>query len=379
MTNPDREELFTPDELAVRLDEWANCLDRSQWDLRSDMRCAAIHLRRLASSDSGVKVRELDWHRHPDGETQRYEGVAAIGNNYAVFKAWWGLHHKWGWVGGDSGFFHTEEEAKAACQADYEARIRSALVEVPAVKGEPEPVAWRDDPTSDERWNAGCDFAMTQLCRALDVDPDTVNWDAATETVDGDVQSVIWNILRARMGEDWDPDTAPPADAGMREACMRILPYLRWTISDESPGHHPTMPSAVAEFEAALTAPGATTKSDGAASNDIDTCIACAVPLVDGDMVYSDASGGCIHAACCGPERESYVGNDGEPLKDGDPIPEPWPWTVDPSSTRSDVTADELAREIEANITFDIDGKQAWANGEQAARALLETHEIRRK
>lgn len=58
MTNPDREELFTPDELAVRLDEWANCLDKSQWDLRSDMRCAAIHLRRLASSDGGVKVLE---------------------------------------------------------------------------------------------------------------------------------------------------------------------------------------------------------------------------------------------------------------------------------------------------------------------------------
>jgi hypothetical protein len=34
------------------------------------------------------------------------------------------------------------EEAKAAAQADYEARIKSALVEVPAVKGEPEPVAW---------------------------------------------------------------------------------------------------------------------------------------------------------------------------------------------------------------------------------------------
>lgn len=137
MTNPDREELvkldlFTPNELAVRLDEWALSLDKSQMDLRSDMRCAAIHLRRLASSDSGVK-------------------------------------------------------------------------------GEPEPVAdWRDDPTSDERWNAGCDFAMTQLCKALDVDPAAVNWDAATETVDGDVQSVIWNILRARMGEDWDPD-APPA------------------------------------------------------------------------------------------------------------------------------------------------------------------------
>ena len=29
-----------------------------------------------------------------------------------------------------------------------------------------------------------------------------VNWDAATETLDGDVQAVIGNILRARFGED---------------------------------------------------------------------------------------------------------------------------------------------------------------------------------
>lgn len=34
----------------------------------------------------------------------------------------------------------------------------------------------------------------------------------------------------------------------MRKACRNITPYLKFTISDESPGHHPTMPSAVAEF-----------------------------------------------------------------------------------------------------------------------------------
>lgn len=40
----------------------------------------------------------------------------------------------------------------------------------------------------------------------------------------------------------------------LRQACTRILPYLRWTVGDESPGHHPTMPSAVAAFQAALGA-----------------------------------------------------------------------------------------------------------------------------
>ena len=38
----------------------------------------------------------------------------------------------------------------------------------------------------------------------------------------------------------------------LRTAMRHILPYLNWTIGEESPGHHPTMPSAVAAFRAAL-------------------------------------------------------------------------------------------------------------------------------
>lgn len=64
---------------------------------------------------------------------------------------------------------------------------------------------WEDDPASDERWTAGCNFAMEQLCSFLDVDPASVTWDAATETVDGDVQAVLGNILRAKFGENWGP------------------------------------------------------------------------------------------------------------------------------------------------------------------------------
>ena len=62
---------------------------------------------------------------------------------------------------------------------------------------------WRDDPSADERWNAGLDYGQTQLCKVLGVDPASVSWDAATETLDGDVQSVIGNILTARFGDDW--------------------------------------------------------------------------------------------------------------------------------------------------------------------------------
>ena len=60
--------------------------------------------------------------------------------------------------------------------------------------------------------------------------------------------------------------------------------------------------------------------------NWIERCIACAKPFVEGDRYYPDVGGGFLHEQCCGPERESYVGDDGEPLKDGAPIPEPLVW-----------------------------------------------------
>lgn len=63
--------------------------------------------------------------------------------------------------------------------------------------------AYANDPTDDARWNDGCDFAMTQLCAFLGVDPESVSWDAATETVEGDVQAVIGNIFREKFGDDW--------------------------------------------------------------------------------------------------------------------------------------------------------------------------------
>ena len=53
-------------------------------------------------------------------------------------------------------------------------------------------------------------------------------------------------------------------------------------------------------------------------------CEACERPIMLGQLVYADASGGLIHAHCCGPERDSYTGKDGGPLKPGEPIPEPW-------------------------------------------------------
>ena len=124
MTNPDRDELVKlADEVAV--------LNVFEPALRESI---VSRLRRLASSERGVKVRELEWQRIGDcWKADRYsiridQGVPVY---YIVS----------GWSSGTNPC-DTLEAAKAAAQRDYEARIKSALVEVPAVKGEPEPVAW---------------------------------------------------------------------------------------------------------------------------------------------------------------------------------------------------------------------------------------------
>jgi hypothetical protein len=62
---------------------------------------------------------------------------------------------------------------------------------------------WKSDPAANEAWNAGCDFAMTAMCRMLKVDPHSVSWDAATEELDSDVMSVICNIMTAAFGDGW--------------------------------------------------------------------------------------------------------------------------------------------------------------------------------
>lgn len=87
--------------------------------------------------------------------------------------------------------------------------VDAALASREAPPAAQEPVCWRDDPSADERWNAGCDYALDRLCEVLRVDPEAVSWDAATETLDGDVRAVIGNILTAAFGDDW-PDAAPP-------------------------------------------------------------------------------------------------------------------------------------------------------------------------
>lgn len=142
--------------------------------------------------------------------------------------------------------YSDETEAKAAAQADYEARIESALVEVPPVKGEPEPVAW--------------------LRYATEGDAPT----PCNEDDDG-----AFAVYR----------TAPPADAGMRwrhkkrgstyteigrgtmQCSANALIDMQPVVIYRSEHDGSLWVRGVVEFEdgrfEALTAPGATTKSDG--------------------------------------------------------------------------------------------------------------------
>lgn len=108
----------------------------------------------------------------------------------------------------DCGFIRRTDDQNKPCQGPVGVGIRKDLI--PDAAQPPQPsaeseMAWRDDPGADERWQEGCNFAMEQLCEYLKIDPRSVSWDAATETLDGDVQAVIGNILREKYGDDWGP------------------------------------------------------------------------------------------------------------------------------------------------------------------------------
>lgn len=91
---------------------------------------------------------------------------------------------------------------------------------------------WKDDPSADERWNAGCDFALEQLGKYLGIDLSSITWDGATETVEGDVEAVIGNILRAKLGDDWSPDASVDVRAAVIEAAANIAKLYMIDLSE---------------------------------------------------------------------------------------------------------------------------------------------------
>lgn len=77
-----------------------------------------------------VAVKALEWHETPLSEGTRFEGVASVGSNYAVYALWHGQRGKLWWI--EDASFADLDEAKAAAQSDFNARILSALI--PAAK-----------------------------------------------------------------------------------------------------------------------------------------------------------------------------------------------------------------------------------------------------
>jgi hypothetical protein len=75
-----------------------------------------------------VRVKPLEWEEEPDRDPNypKWTADTGMGKHYFVFKAWWGSQQKWGFAGVD-GFYHTKDEAKAAAQSDYAARIMAAI------------------------------------------------------------------------------------------------------------------------------------------------------------------------------------------------------------------------------------------------------------
>lgn len=108
-----------------------------------------------------VRVKPLEWRLEDERDADfprwnaEWNGIV-----FSVFKAWWGSKSKCGFVGGGD-FHHTEEAAKAAAQADYEARILSALTPTPDLQAENDRLraslefvtlwAWREDPPNANR------------------------------------------------------------------------------------------------------------------------------------------------------------------------------------------------------------------------------------
>jgi hypothetical protein len=86
-----------------------------------------------------VSVKPLIWRAYGNQHLKGWQGVGRMG--YLAYVTNIGPDGEEGWFFDNRQHFDTADDAKAAAQSDYETRIRSALVDVPAV--EPEPAAWQ--------------------------------------------------------------------------------------------------------------------------------------------------------------------------------------------------------------------------------------------
>lgn len=115
-------------------------------------------------------------------------------------------------------------------------------------------------------------------------------------------------------------DHAPAPGSALDPADEAQMALCHLDFITNLPGVHPHRAASIRQALERL-----------ATFSDATLCIACQGRLRVGDRYYADASGGFIHADCCGPERESYTGANGEPLGPDESIPAPSIWEDEPS------------------------------------------------
>ena len=153
-----------------------------------------------------------------------------------------------------------------------------------------------------------------------------------------------------------------------RENLIRIMEKADGLVGH---AHHKTTSDRWERYAEAILADALSRRSKGEGED--EPCIACDLPIKPGDPYYPDVSGGNLHAECAGPERESFTGADGEPLKDGEPIPKPSIWQTDDQFRRtlaaSPAPPDQSGRL--GNLETELANFKEIANAQGQARATL--------
>lgn len=183
--------------------------------------------------------------------------IEAEGISYSIFDADRGT-----WVPG----LHDANVAQEAAAEEMMAALRPAQQPEEATMGQGEHIEPRDE--------AG-PSGTTLLERAREVLED----DATDKSVWKDhasqdewIRQTLLPLIRdfaaehdaSGRGVSGQSGKIDESSAALRTAAERIWPYLKFTVGNESPGHHPTMPSAVAAFGHAfgLNATGCPVRAD---------------------------------------------------------------------------------------------------------------------
>lgn len=163
---------------------------------------------------AGVAVRELEWAPEPP-----YHVARVLNGHYAIEK--WNGQDRFDLIGtfiSLRGAFRTFEAAKAAAQADFDQRIRSALVPSPVPQeATAEPVAWRGPFTA-------ADAALDELRRAV---ASTMGYDPETWPTHRNAPLAIAALVALLKGEAGSP---PSHDAEL----LAALRDLRQAVCGET-------------------------------------------------------------------------------------------------------------------------------------------------